>query len=75
MMQTMRKSEKYFWGVVAISGLYLFATFSFDLGTRVNAQQSAPSQQVAAVQAPAKGMSCGAAGGGCGCGAMMKKAQ
>lgn len=73
-MHPMERAERTFWGIVAIAGLYVFASFSFNLGTKANAeQQSAPSQQVAAAQPIAKGMSCGSGGGGCGCGGMMKK--
>jgi hypothetical protein len=70
----MEKAEKIFWGIAAVAAVYVVFGTTFNIGTKVNAQQQAPAQQVVA-QAPAQGMGCMAKGGGCGCGGMMKKAQ
>jgi hypothetical protein len=73
-MTVMEKAEKIFWGIAAVAAVYVVFGTTFNIGTKVNAQQQAPAQQVVA-QAPAQGMGCMAKGGGCGCGGMMKKAQ
>lgn len=74
MIRAMEKAEKIFWGIALVAGFYIVASGSLNFGTKVDAQATQPTQQVAANQAaPMKGVGCMAGGGGCGCGGMMKK--
>ena len=67
---TMEQSEKIFWGLAAVSAIYIVVSGSYSLGMKANAQVS---QQAVQQAAPMNGMGCMAKGGGCGCGGMMKK--
>lgn len=69
----MEQSEKIFWGIVTVAGVFVAANVFFGFGNTVSAQQNQPAAQQVAAQAPAQGMGCMAKGGGCGCGGMMKK--
>jgi hypothetical protein len=73
-IKTMERSEKIFWGIAAVAGVYVIFGSTFHIGTKVNAQQQ-PATQQAVAQVSTQGMGCMAKGGGCGCGGMMKKAQ